>query len=105
MDLEHERRLTAVESLAENTCDRQDDLEKRQDKLEKRQDNLEALASSVSVLAAREERVESDVKEIKADVKAIAAKPAKKWESMEEKVLMTILGIVLGFIASSIGLS
>lgn len=95
LDIEH--RLTKVEARAESNTHRLDEMEKRQD-------DLEVLASSVSALAAREERVESDVKEIKADVKTLAAKPAKKWESMEEKVLLAIVAAVMGFILAQIGL-
>lgn len=97
MDLEHERRLTEVEARTKSNT-------KRLDEMEKRQDDLEALASSVSALAAREERVESDVKEIKADVKSLAAKPGKRWESMEEKILMTIVGALAGFLLAQLGI-
>ena len=97
MDLEHEKRLSKVEARAESNSHRLDDMEKRQD-------DLEVLASSVSVLAAREERVESDVKEIKADVKTLAAKPAKKWESMEEKVLMTLMGAIVTYFLFKLGI-
>ena len=98
MDLEHESRLSKVEVGLESCLRRQDDIEKRQD-------DLEVLASSVSALAAREERVESDVKEIKADVKTLAAKPAKKWESMEEKILLSIVAAAVGFILAQLGLT
>lgn len=96
MDLEHERRLSKVEARAESNTHRLDEMEKRQD-------DLEVLATSVSALAAREERVESDVKEIKADVKTLAAKPAKKWESLEEKVLLTIVAGIVGYFLAQLG--
>lgn len=96
MDLEHERRLTEVEARTKSNTKRLDDMERRQD-------DLEALASSVSALAAREERVESDVKEIKADVKTLASKPGKKWESMEEKILLTIVAGLIGFLMAQLG--
>lgn len=92
-----EHRLTAVEERSKTNTRRIEDLEKRQN-------DLEALASSVSTLAAREERVESDVKEIKADVKTLAAKPAKKWESVEEKVVLAIVAAVIGFFLAQIGM-
>lgn len=95
LDMEH--RVTAVEERSKSNT-------RRIEEMEKRQDDLEMLASSVSALAIREERMESDVKEIKADVKLLTGKPAKKWESMEEKVLLAFVAAVVGFILAQVGL-
>lgn len=96
MDLEHERLLIeTVERAKSNTH--------RLDEVERRQDNLDELVSTVKVLAVREENVENDVKEIKSDVKALASKPAQKWESVTEKVLLGIVAAVVGFIMAQIG--
>lgn len=90
MDLEHERRLTDVEARSKSNT--------------KRLDDLETLAKSVATLAEREARMETDVQEIKADVKTLAAKPGKKWESMEEKILVTIVGALAGFLLAQLGI-
>lgn len=95
LDMEH--RVTAVEERSKSNT-------RRIDELEKRQDDLETLATSVAALAEREKRMESDVQEIKTDVKALAAKPGKKWESVEEKVLLTVVAALVGFILAQIGL-
>lgn len=96
MDLAHEERLTKVEERSKSNSHRLEELEKRQD-------NLDDLVSTVKVLAVREEAVENDVKEIKSDVKALASKPGKLWDSMLEKVLLTIIAAVLGYIFAQIG--
>lgn len=96
MDFEHERRLTEVEARSESN-------QKRLDDLEKRQDNLDELVGTVKVLAVREENVESDVKEIKKDVKNLAGKPAQRWDSLVEKIILTIAAAVVGFILAQIG--
>lgn len=96
MDLEHERRLTDVEARSKSNTKRLDDMEKRQD-------DLETLATSVATLAEREARMETDVQEIKADVKTLASKPGKKWESMEEKILVTIVAGLVGFLLAQLG--
>ncbi len=98
MDLEHEKRLTEVESRSKSNMKRIDDMEKRQD-------SLDDLVSTVKVLADREARVEDDVTEIKGDVKEMKEKPAKRWESVVEKGIITIVGILLGFLAGKLGLS
>ena len=97
MDMEHERRLTEVESRSKSNT-------KRLDEMEKRQDDLDELVSTVKVLAVREENVESDVKEIKSDVKILTSKPGKRWDSIVEKALLVVVGAVIAFLLQKIGL-
>ena len=95
--IEIEHRLTEVEDRSKSNV-------KRLDALEKRQDNFDELLGTVKVLAVREEHVENDVKEIKNDVKNLTEKPAKKWDSLVEKVLTVLIGAILGLALSKIGL-
>lgn len=97
MDLSHEKRLTDVENRAKSNTHRLEDLEKRQD-------NLDDLVSTVKVLAVREENVENDVKEIKNDVKILTNKPAQRWDSMIDKIIMLIVGGIVGYILMKLGL-
>lgn len=95
--LEHERRLTEVEARSKSNSHRLDEMEKRQD-------DLEELTSTVKVLAIREENVENDVKEIKNDVKTLTGKPGKRWEGMVDKIIMTVVGAIIGLILAKLGL-
>lgn len=97
MDMEHERRLTEVEERSKSNSHRLDDMEKRQD-------NLDELVSTVKVLAYREEKVESDVKEIKNDVKTLTGKSGKRWDSLVDKIILTVAAAIVGFILAKIGL-
>ena len=97
MDLKHEERLTKVEERSKSNQHRIDEVEKRQDKMDE-------LVSAVNVLAVREKNVEDDVKEIKSDVKTLTTKPAKRWESVVDKIIFTVVGIVLAYIFSKIGM-
>ena len=96
MDIEHERRLTEVEGLAKANAERLNDMEKRQD-------NLDELVCTVKVLVDREERMENDVKEIKSDVKSLTGKSGKRWDNMIDKIVITIVAAVIGFIMAQIG--
>lgn len=98
MDLEHEKRLTEVEERSKSNSHRLDEMEKRQD-------NLDELVGTVKVLAVREENVENDVKEIKSDVKSLTNKPAQRWDSLMEKIMLTIAAAIVGFILAKFGLS
>lgn len=97
MDLQHEERLSKVEERSKSNSHRLDELEKRQD-------NLDELVGTVKVLAVREENVENDVKEIKSDVKILTSKPGKRWDSMVEKIILTVIAAIAGFILAQIGL-
>lgn len=96
MDLEHEKRLTEVEARAKsNTL--------RIDELEKRQNNLDDLVGTVKVLAVREENVENDVKEIKNDVKILTNKSGQRWDGLIDKIITTVVAIIIGFILAKVG--
>ena len=94
IDIEH--RLTTVEDRSKSNTKRIDDVEKKQD-------NLEELVTTVKVLAIREETVENDVKEIKSDVKSLKEVPAKRWNSVVEKLLLVAAGAVGAFVMSKLG--
>ena len=97
MEREFEHRLTSVEDRCKSNS-------RRLEEVEKRQDSLDKLTTSVSLLAEREERVETDVKEIKSDVKTLAEKPAKRADSLVDKLLWGVVGAVLAFLLRQIGL-
>ena len=92
-EIEMEHRVTAVEKLAGSNRHRIDDMEKRQD-------NLDELVKSVALFAQEQEYIKEDVNEIKADVKALTDKPAKRWESLVDKLLLVAAGAFLGWLAA-----
>ncbi|KAF5068953.1 hypothetical protein DSECCO2_237460 [anaerobic digester metagenome] len=72
----------------------------RLDSMEKRQDNLEQLTNAFSVMQKEQEYIKEDVGEIKADVKTLAEKPAKRWDSIVERVITVVVGAVVGYFLS-----
>ena len=52
------------------------------------------------MFAKEQEHIQADVKEIKADVKALTDKPAKRWDSLVEKLLFAVAGAVLAWLAA-----
>lgn len=97
MDLEHEKRLTEVEARSKSNAHRIDEVEKRQD-------SLDELVGTVKALAVKEENVESVVKEIKGDVKILTGKSGQRWDSLIDKIVITLAAAVIGFILAKIGL-
>ena len=97
MDLEHEKRLTEVESRSKSNAHRIDELEKRQN-------DLDELVGTVKALAVKEERVESDVKEIKNDVKTLTGKSGQRWENFVSQIISILAAAVIGYILAKFGL-
>ena len=73
--------------------------------MQKQLQNMTKLVESVSSIAQKQKDMDSDLKEIKTDVKAINARPGKRWESIAEKALLTIVGILVTYIAIKMGLA
>lgn len=95
MDTEH--RLTKVEDLARGN-------QRRIEKMEQAQKDITELVRSVASIAQRQEDMDSDMKEIKADVKTLADKPARRWESVVEKALLTAVAALVGWCLLRIGI-
>ena len=97
MDLDHEKRLTETEARSKSNT-------KRLDEMEKRQIEFGELVSAVKILADREARMEDDVKEIKENVNEMKEKPGKRWDSLVDKVILTIAAALVGFLLAAIGI-
>ena len=97
-ELELERRITALE-------DRSKANQKRLDKLERVQKTLTELVQSVATIAQKQVDMDGDMKELKADIKLLASKPAKRWDAVVEKVLLTITAAVVGWILWQAGIA
>lgn len=77
----------------------------RLEQVEKKLEDNEQLLTNVALIAQKQNALESDVQEIKSDVKTLTAKPAKRWESIVEKVILTIVAAGLTYLIAYLGLS
>ena len=82
----------------------------RLEKLELQTDALNSLASSVEVMANEQKHQTEAILDIKTNVSALSGKvetleqkPGKRWENAVEKVTMTVIAAVIGFILAKIG--
>lgn len=91
---EMEHRVTAVEDRAKSNTYRLDDIERRQGEMEE-------LVTNVSLIAQRQDSMERDVCEMKEDVKTLVSKPAKRWESLMEKVIAALVGAWIAWLIAS----
>ena len=96
-NLEIVKQLTEVDQRSRSNVHRLDKVE------EKLADNEKMLAS-LSAMAQRQDTMDGDIKEIKADVKTLTSKPAKRWESVVEKVILAVVAAVVGVALAHLGL-
>lgn len=97
MDLEHERRLTDVEARAASNTH-------RLDRLEESTEAIGRLATSMEVMAARQEQVVDTVGRLDSKVTALEEKPAKRWDSLVDKIVWAIAAALIGFVLAQAGL-
>lgn len=97
MDNDYERRLTETEARSKSNT-------KRLDKLEGLTDSINRLAVSVERMATKQADMATTMDKLDGKVSALEAKPAKRWESIVDKVLMVVAAAVVGFALAKIGL-
>lgn len=77
---------------------------KRIDKLEEEQKELRNLTKAVSRMVVEQKNMREDLAEMKEDVKQIKEKPAKRWDSVAEKVIVLVTTAVVAWMLGQIGL-
>lgn len=80
-------------------------LSMRVEAMEKRQKDMEDLISSVAVLAQRMGTVEKNVAEMSVNVRTILDKPGKRWDGVVEKAILVVVGAVVAWLLSRIGIN
>lgn len=98
MDLEHEKRLTAVEQSCKSHGH-------RLDKLEKSTALLNRLATSMEVMASRQEQVAESVDKLDTKVTALEHKPIKRMDGLVDKIIWAVCAAMLSFVFTRLGLS
>ena len=97
MDLEHERRLTEVETRSKSNSH-------RLDKLEESTEAINRLATSMEVMAERQEQVVETVGKLDTKVTLLEEKPAKRWDSLMDKIIWAVAAALIGFVLARLGL-
>ena len=104
MELNVEHRLTEVEERSKSNTH-------RIDKLEASTEAINRLATSMEVMAAEQQHqtaaisgIKTDVAKLDSKVETIEQKPAKKWDGFVDKVFYLVLGAVVAYLLSKIGL-
>mgnify|MGYP001624392245 CR=1 FL=1 len=76
----------------------------RLDKLESRVEDIYELTVSVKEIATEIKAMREDMNKIDNRLIAVESKPAKRWEGIVDKIIFTIIGILISFIFLKIGI-
>lgn len=76
----------------------------RLDRQEKMLDAVHKLALSVSELANKQNTMQTKLDDLCEDVEEIKEKPARRWDSLWEKILLTFAGALVSFLLAKMGI-
>lgn len=102
MNCEHE--VEFAQHLAEIDA-RSKSNTKRLDRLEELTETVHELATTMKLLADKQERTAETVERLDTKLSAIEQEPAKRWKAVVEKVLMTVVAALVGFVMAKLGIT
>ena len=97
MDLEHERRLSEVESRSKSNSH-------RLDKLEESTEAIHRMAVALEKVATKQDAMCTDVSKLTSKVEELEAEPGKKWRFVVEKSIYIVVAAVVGYFLAQVGL-
>lgn len=104
MDIQFEHRLTEVEERSKSNTHRINKLEKDTEAINRLATSMEVMVTEQKHQTAAMTDIKTNVATLDAKVEAIEQKPVKRWEGVLEKIILTIVGIVIGAIFAKFGL-
>ena len=78
---------------------------KRLDRLEELTETVHELATTMKLMADKQERTAKTVERLDTKLSAIEQEPAKRWKAVVEKVLMTVVAALVGFVMAKLGIT
>lgn len=65
---------------------------------------LESSHTNVALIEERMGQIKADTEEIKTTVQELRDKPAKRWDGAMDKVICTVIGVIVGFLLKKAGI-
>ena len=78
---------------------------KRLNKLEELTEVVHELATTMKLMAEKQERTAETVERLDSKLSIIEQEPAKRWKAVVEKVILTIVAALVGFVLAQIGIT
>lgn len=77
---------------------------KRLDQQDELLKSVHSLATSVSTMSAQQEQMEDKIDRVCSDLSEIKARPGKRWESIKDKIWLSVVGALIGALLAHFGL-
>ena len=97
-ELDFVQRLSSLEQRCKSNTH-------RLDKLEQTTAAVQELAVSMQLLAEKQSQTADTVKRLDDKVSTLEAQPGKRWNSLVEKVILTIVAALVGFALAQVGIT
>lgn len=104
MENELEHRLTEVESRSKSNTHRIDNLEQSTKAFTSIATSVEVMANELKHQTTAMAEIKTDVAKLDSKVETMEQKPAKRWEGLADKLLYLVLGAVVTYMLSKVGL-
>lgn len=95
-EVEFAQKLAELEAQGRSTT-------RRLDKLEELTEVVHELATTMKLMAEKQERTADTVDRLDAKLTALEQEPAKRWKAVVEKVILTVVGAVVGAVLVQLG--
>lgn len=87
----------------QETSDRSERNEGRIKKLEAENNVLHQLATSVAVMAEQLKNMNKSVTTLTGELEELKEKPAKRWDGLVDKILLSLAAAIAGFVLAHFG--
>ena len=77
---------------------------RRLDKLEALTEVVHELATTMKLMAEKQERTAEVVERLDSKITNIEQEPAKRWKAVVEKIIMTVVAALAGFVMAKLGI-
>lgn len=76
----------------------------RIEKVEESTEAINRLATNMEIMVIKQKHVADTVDKLDGKVTAIESRPAKRWESLTDKVFLSVVAALVGFVLAHFGL-
>lgn len=97
-EVEFAQKLAEIDSRSKSNT-------KRLDRLEELTETVHELAMTMKLMADKQERTAETVERLDTKLSAIEQEPAKRWKSVVDKVILTVVAALVGFALAQIGIT
>lgn len=99
-----ERELSDVKSDVTAVKEQCKTLFNQQAQQNKLTETVHSLALSMQKMVDEQNHMRTDLTEMRSDVDELKARPGKRWESVIEKIILTVVAALVGFALAKLGI-